>query len=184
MRAFDDWSMALVDKDPFMAHFPTRRVRHRGPSRSVVGDGVAVNMPQEAMEASATLPPDAPRLGDVEAHTAAVAEIAHQTLSVTVPRLLESVGVLQEAAGRNPHEPFENPWDGLLRSLEEIDLTFDEAGNAAVPTLMLNAETNHRLLSTPQPPDYEERHAAIIDKKRDKWNAEKRRRRLPRQHQA
>ena len=94
-------------------------------------------------------------------------EAHHQMLFEKVNQVTEQTGNVTDARGKS-FSP-----EMLLEALERIELDFDDAGNAKMPTMVMHPKLlesiRDKIPEWEQDPKYLERRSEIIERKRKDW---------------
>lgn len=102
---------------------------------------------------------------------AAADEMGGQLVSAAakhIGEICEQTGSVIDATGRDFY-------DVIIEAAEQMELAFDDDGALKNSILMHPDDAPH----TPPTPEQEAKFATIISRKRDEWNAARRRRELP-----
>lgn len=134
------------------------------------------------MESTFALSRDATIAGDLDDLYAALDAAAEGGLSSLMPQFFANLGEICDASGQAIDaggRPFD--YDLLLEALEGIEISFDADGNPKMPTLVMHPETADRLAALPPPsPEQEARLAAMMQRKKEDFDARRRSRQLSR----
>jgi len=182
--AVADLSFALVNelvraRDPILANVRYEQVGHVSsgevPGNSAQGASWPVNM---AISFSASV--EAMLTCDLDSWSAMISDAADEALSALMPQFLrgmaeacERAGTVVDAGGK----PFDH--DLFLELIERCELDFDEAGKPRMPTVFVSPGVFEQIRRLPpRTPDQSARYEAIIEKKRNQFNARRRVRKL------
>lgn len=117
--------------------------------------------------------------GDFDQFHVAIAKAAQDYSAQLVPQILEHMSQICDATGQTVDAADLDIWEGQLRVLETIAISFDEDGVPTLPTLILHPDTADR--AGDPPPEFRSRFEEILVRRRDEWLAGRRHRRIPRQ---
>jgi hypothetical protein len=92
--------------------------------------------------------------------------------------ILTHISDLSEAAGNVVGVGGREFADALLDALESMEFSFNDDGEPNI-TLVMHPDQVAKLRNVEMTPEQKARHAAIIQRKREEWNATQRRRELP-----
>ncbi len=169
----------MVAAAPLLGEIGVRVTGHAGPTRNVPG-AQPVDHPLSKFEETFQVHADVIRSTNADEFTSTLAELASKyevamgtTLIHTLTDVTEAVGNVVEADGR----PL--TWDLLLDSIEKVEVSFDEDGRHHLG-IAINSDTYKLLQRIPVSPEQQQRLNAIIRRKKEQWDAQKRARRLPR----
>ena len=172
----------MIGVEPMLGQIQMRITGHAGPTRNVPGPD-PVDHPLTTFREMLVIHADVIRESDVESFVAALTELATRyeeamgtTLVRTLSDVTEAVGNVVDARG------LPLSWDQVLDALEMTEFTFDEEGRPEKRFLM-NPETAKQLRAIEITPEQQQRHDAIIRRRKEQWDAQKRTRRLPRRDQ-
>ena len=176
---FDVVNAFMRAQDPVLNLLRTERVDHlpdasADPSVAVGAHTGPLKVTMRAAlsaEATFNLDTDAWIGAAYEAATAALDEFMPQFFA-GLDRILEQSGQVTSSGGR----PFS--WDDVIDGLEKLELNFDENGEASGLTLVASPEVAAKMRSTPMTSDQDRRWRELIVRKRDEFNARRRRRTL------
>lgn len=168
----------LVSHDPVMGMLGRVETEHGGPVRNV-RTPEPLDQPIRGAELMATMDPDAVRATNVEKHTQFVAEMTDALLREVGPQLFESIAAITSATGMDEDakgQPFSA--DLFLRTLEKLEIAFDDTGQPLLPTLVVPPALGETAKNALQTAQHDPRYHEILSAKRDAYFAAKRTRRL------
>jgi len=170
----------LIGVDPVLGRIPVRVTGHAGPIRNVTGPQ-PMDHPLTAFGEVLAIHADVVRDTDVESFLVTLTELAGKyevamgkAMVQTLSEVTEAVGNVVDVEGR----PLS--WDHFLDALEMTESTFDEDGNLEGMRILVHPETAKLLQALEITPEQQLRYDEIIRRKKERWDAQKRPRRLPR----
>jgi hypothetical protein len=169
---------ALVVKDPvieLMGHVTTE---HNGPTRNV-RTPVTVDTPMCDAEFKAGLSIDDIRATKIEAQTVFVFNMFESLMGTVGPHIYGTICSITEATGMMADaqgKPLSS--EMILRSLEELEYDFDDDGQPKLPALVTHPDMRERAEQALHEAELDPRYNEILLRKRNKYFAEKRTRRL------
>ena len=82
------------------------------------------------------------------------------------------------ASGKTVNAQGHDYFDAMLETLETIDMAFDEDGKPNL-TLVVHPETAKRIQEKQPTPEQQERLRLVLERRKEEWDASRRRRDLP-----
>jgi hypothetical protein len=165
-------------RDDVLGMFPSRAVAHGGPHRNVRSPAV-LDQPLMPIRYKILMSFQDIRNGNVDAHTNAIVEAIEQYLEGIGKLFFQTIHGVSEATGNlisADGEPLS--FDHICDLIEKMDISFDEFGRLVQPTILVNPQTAEKLRAIEPTPEQEQRLQDIYKHKREKFNAQKRARRL------
>lgn len=117
--------------------------------------------------------------GDVEPFLSAIFELADEVGGQLTDGMFQHIGDVSDQYGQTVNVGAGGFVEAHIAALEAMDLTFDTDGNPNLPTLVTNSDVIAELAENPPTEEQQARMDAIIEKKREEWNASRRRQELP-----
>lgn len=147
---------------------------------TVASDAVVETAPMQ-VESKFSINPQEILDGRFDMLYAAMEEAADSGLASLMPQFFKSISDVCDAAGQTINTDGELNHDSIMDALEAVEITFNDDESPRLPTLVMHPTTAEKLRSLPPPTKAQnERHEAIIEKKRRDWLARRRTRQLPR----
>jgi hypothetical protein len=167
-------------KSPLLNQIPSVKVDHLPISRNSFDNGTVVDNQPFPIEASLTAPIADCISNNVDVVASIIDDAAEQAVKIVVPQILGAVGKLSQAAGtRVDAQGRQLSHDLITEALAAIEIDFDEAGNAKLPTLVAGPALIEALTKLPPPTEEQiARQNAVIEEKRKAFNARQRHRKL------
>lgn len=125
------------------------------------------------------LPTSAVLHTDVDEWAASVQNSVDEALPALMKKIFGRMNEILEEAGQVVDangQPLSVAW--VLQALEKVQIDFDEDGNAKMPILIVHPDARKRLAETPPTPEEEKQLEALIERKRQEFNARRRVRKL------
>lgn len=169
----------VVNLDPLLRDIATVPTRHAGPIRNVTEQGV-VDQQLTTFQQEGIFHHDVIRLTNVDEFVSILYLMGTRFRDQLSKNLIETLLTVTESSG-NTIDKKGDPlsWNMFLELIEAMEVRFDADGQMlSAPTVIMNPETAARLDKIPKPDDFEQRIEEILLRKRDEFNAEKRRRRV------
>jgi hypothetical protein len=166
-------------QDPVLDKLRTERVGHLPEASAGLDIAVGAHSGPIKVELRAFLSADATFTVDTDAWVAAAYETATSALDQLMPQFYAGLDRILERTGQvtsNRGEPFS--WDGVIDGLEKMELNFDENGQPSGLTMVAGPEFVEEMQSTPMTPEQDRRWREVIERKREEFNARRRRRTL------
>lgn len=171
----------LASTDPVLGAIPLRNTGHAGPTRNVPGPA-PVDHPLTEFSERFYLHADTIRDTDTETYLLTLIDLSkvHQerlakTFIETTTDIAEAVGNTVDARG------LPLTWDRFLDVIELIDVSFDDEGRASGLQVIMHPDTYRLMSQVPRTSEHDARFYDIMRRKKEKWDAQQRPRRLPRQ---
>lgn len=185
-RAFGEFFFEAINelmrqKSPLLNKIPSHKVDRLPISRNSFEDGKVLDSPPFEIGASLI----AMRTDCIANNVSVVAELvddaAEQAVKIVVPQILETVGRLSQAAGTAVDAKGQKlSHDLMTESLDAVEIDFDDGGNPIFPTLVASPILLNALAKLPpRTPEELARYNAMIERKREAFNARRRYRKLP-----
>lgn len=176
-------AQGILELDGLLRKMPSRRTVHAGPMRSVREPQV-LDQPLQAFRYTLSIPFDVIRNTDIDQFTTLLYDFAeahrHELGGAFVRTMME----VTEATGNTINaEGRPLSFDMINDAIELIDISFDEQGKPNLPSIMVGPEMSKRLMAIEPTPEQLQRYREILQRKKEAFDAQKRTRRLPRQHQ-
>ena len=179
-EAFNAFLARAVESEvsgvPLIGDARRRKTKHSGNTRQVF----ATVWDRKPTVSEVNLRWDAKsiRRGDVPWFNLSVRALAEKLAAARSKDFTSFLEEGAERAGRLMPGAPRLTWDSYLEALEGIEIRFDQDGNFADPELIVAPGATRNIELSQKPADYEIRRSAIIERKREEWNATKRTRRL------
>jgi hypothetical protein len=170
----------MIRKSPLLSRIKTVPSSSIPISRNTMPSGEVVENPPVKMALPFPVDFASAVAGELATITANIDTAAEEGLNTLMPQFYDYVGRLCKAAGTATDANGEKLSHGLiLRSLENVEVDFDENGQPDMPTLVMSPAMMDAIKALP-PPTAEETTAwnAMIDRKRREFNARRRHRQL------
>lgn len=116
--------------------------------------------------------------GSVEVFLGLVFNLADEMGSQMVRGMLQHISDICDASGQTISAEGREYFDVVAETLETIDMSFDEDGKPNL-VMVLNPDTARRLEGRQPSPEQAERMRQILERRKEEWDAERRRRDLP-----
>ncbi|MBI1335227.1 MAG: hypothetical protein GC165_20380 [Armatimonadetes bacterium] len=165
-----------IARDPLLRRTLKRTTNHSGRLRHVFEE--IWNRTPTRFEASYTIPREATRESDFACFHLEIRALGEK-FRVQLAR--SRAETLEEGVKRSRQIIPGNPvltWDNLLRALEHINVSFNEDGEPRKFEIEAGGGALKTLAQSIRPVDFDERVMEIVERKREEWDAKKRRRRL------
>lgn len=163
----------LHANSPLVGRMPRQRVEAL-PITRYVFESEVVEMAPEPVEAAMTMRLDAVKVCDIDELMAMISD-ASATMAAQLQRqLLDHIQRLTEATGQVVSGAGKDPVDAILESLEVMEMSIDDDGNLALPTLVMNPDAQLPELT----PDQNQRLNELLARKEAEARARRPARRL------
>jgi hypothetical protein len=176
-------AQGILELDVLLRKMPTRRTVHAGPMRNVREPQV-LDQPLRAFRYTLSIPFDVLRNTDIDQFTALLYDFAEAHRQELAGAFVQTMTAVAEATGNTiSAEGQPLSFDMINDTLEMISISFDERGNPIMPTIVVHPDMTKKLMALEPTPEQLQRQAEILQRKKAAFDAQKRTRRLPRQHQ-
>jgi len=115
---------------------------------------------------------------DVDSLLSNIGAAADEMGGQLVKAMVEHISAICESTGNTVAADGRDFYEVIIETTENMELAFDEDGNLA-QQILVHPDMYEKLAQNPPTAEQEARIKAIIDRKRDEWNAARRRRELP-----
>lgn len=149
---------------------------------SVVGgyDSLDHQIAPMKMEATFALPFQVIYNTDISEMAFALYSTAEEGLKSLMPQMFANIDKICDDSGNTIDAKGGTfSWDQVMDAIEKMRIDFDETGQARLPTLITSPAVEKVIAATPMTPEQQVRHNNIIDRKREKFFAQKRIRKIP-----
>lgn len=116
--------------------------------------------------------------GDVEAFLTMIFELADEFGSQMMRGMFDHISEICDASGQTINAQGRDYFDVMLETLETIDMSFDEDGKPNL-TLVVHPETAKKIQAKQPTPEQQERLRLVLERRKEEWDASRRRRDLP-----
>lgn len=116
--------------------------------------------------------------GDVGSFLATVVDLADEFGRQMARGMLQHISDICDESGQTVSAAGRDLFDVIIESLETIDISFDEHGNHNL-SLVTHPDTAREFASKTPTPEQQERMRAVLERRREEWDASRRRRDLP-----
>nr|WP_128796295.1 hypothetical protein [Corallococcus coralloides] len=116
---------------------------------------------------------------DVDEWAASVQDSVDSALPVLMGNIFGGIDKILSEAGQAVDaqgQPLSVEW--VIKALEKIELNFDDEGNPQMPTLIAHPSTTKHLAANPPTAEEQKQIEALIERKRQEFNARRRVRKL------
>lgn len=172
----------MQSKSSVFGMIRTEKVDSLPRNRVALASDQVVETAPITMESGFTLSRSATIAGDFDDLLAALDTAAESGLASLMPQFFANLGEICDAAGQTVDaggRPLDH--DLLLEAIEGVEITFDDEGNAQMPTLVVHPEMADKIAALPPPtPEQDQRFAEMMQRKKEEFFARRRTRQLPR----
>lgn len=168
----------VADLDPVLSQVARSSTIHAGPTRNVSGTS-PLEQDMVSVERKFSVPDAVIRESQLNEYGLIILGVAIDYVNDLGGHLIAMLSDVTEASG-NAIDAGGAPlsWDLILDQIERVEIEFDADGNPRLPSLMGNPNTLELLSAIPRTPEHDLRFASILEKKRQDYDAQKRRRQL------
>ncbi|RZU12705.1 hypothetical protein EV645_5978 [Kribbella rubisoli] len=117
-------------------------------------------------------------MGDVGAFLGLLFNLADEMGSQMMRGMLEHISEVCEASGQVVSAEGRDYYDVMIETLETIDMSFDENGKSNL-FMVVSPAIAKELEGNPPTPEQEARMTRVLERRKEEWDASRRRRDLP-----